>query len=38
MVEGSPSAYGLGMDFGVLTAILVVFVGIASRLYPTVVT
>ena len=36
MVEGQ-SMHGLGVDFGVLGAVLVVLAAIAARLYPTVI-
>jgi ABC-2 type transport system permease protein len=38
MVAGSPSVFGLGVDFAVLGLVFVVLVAVAARLYPTVVT
>jgi len=38
MIAGGSSAFGLGVDFGVLIATTTVLVLIASRLYPHVVT
>lgn len=35
MIQGGASTYGLGVDFAVLTAVLAVFVPVASRLYPS---
>jgi ABC-2 type transport system permease protein len=34
MVHGGQSAYGLGADFGVLTAVFLVLLLLASKLYP----
>lgn len=36
MVQGGHSAFGLGLDVGVQLAVLIVFVMIAARLYPSV--
>jgi ABC-2 type transport system permease protein len=38
MLSGGTTAYGLGMDLGVLAAATAVVVGIGSRLYPTIAT
>ncbi len=38
MVTGGVSTLGLGVDFGVLLFAIVVFVGLAARLYPRMVT
>ncbi|MGO9411023.1 MAG: ABC transporter permease [Spirochaetia bacterium] len=38
MLSGGTSAYGLGMDLGVLAAATAVVVGIGSFLYPTIAT
>jgi len=35
MIAGGTSAFGLGLDFAVLTGVLVLFVAAASRLYPS---
>ncbi len=37
MIQGGTSVYGLGLDFAVLVGILVLFVVIAGRLYPSLV-
>ncbi|TXD12780.1 hypothetical protein [Extensimonas vulgaris] len=36
MLSGSSSAFGLGMDLGVLSAFALVFIFIAAKLYPTI--
>ncbi len=36
MVQGVPSAFGIGMDVAVLVAALVGLIALAARLYPTV--
>jgi ABC-2 type transport system permease protein len=38
MLEGGASAYGLGIDFVILGAVMVGLVALAARLYPTVAT
>ena len=38
MVQGGTSTLGLGVDFGVLLAFIVVLVAVATRLYPRLVT
>jgi ABC-2 type transport system permease protein len=38
MVQGGTSTLGLGVDFGVLLAIVAVLVAVATRLYPRLVT
>lgn len=38
MLSGGTTAYGLGMDLGVLAAATAVVVGIGARLYPTIAT
>jgi ABC-2 type transport system permease protein len=38
MLSGGTTAYGLGMDLGILAAATAVVVGIGSRLYPTLAT
>ncbi len=38
MLSGGTTAYGLGMDLGILAAATAVVVGIGSRLYPTIAT
>lgn len=37
LTQGSPSAFGLATDFGVLASALVILVAIAAKLYPTVI-
>ncbi len=37
MLRNGTSAFGLGLDFGVLLAALVVLLAVTSRLYPTIV-
>ena len=37
MIEGGRSAFGLGVDYGVLIAVLALLTLIATRLYPTIV-
>lgn len=36
MISGSSSAFGLGMDVGVLSAFALVFIFIAAKLYPAI--
>jgi ABC-2 type transport system permease protein len=38
MLSGSPSQYGVGIDFAVVVGIMVVLVAIAAKLYPSVAT
>ncbi len=35
MIQGGASTFGLGLDFAVLAGVLVLFVAVASRLYPS---
>ncbi len=37
LMLGTPSAYGLGVDFAIQAGVLLVLVALAARLYPTVV-
>lgn len=35
MIQGGVSTFGLGLDFAVLAGVLILFVAVASRLYPS---
>jgi ABC-2 type transport system permease protein len=37
MIEGGQSVFGLGVDFAVMVAILVLLIAIATRLYPNII-
>ena len=37
MIDNTQGAYSLGLDFSVLAIVFVIFIFIASRLYPTLV-
>ena len=38
MIVGGGTTFGLGLDFGIMILALALMVGIATRLYPTIIT
>jgi ABC-2 type transport system permease protein len=37
MIHGSPNLHSYALDFGIMTIVFVVLLGIAAKLYPTLV-